>query len=150
MIKYAQTFSCDEKNVIFLTAPTVSMMKRISKIIMTNKMNKDEKTYFLIFTPRRTFLCKEALEREGVFAEVTLMNFNFDLMPLENDLLSMQLENVPRELYLDSDTSSLVSVAEAIQRIQLMYGHIPHIIGKGPAAKVISELFDAAHQNNKY
>ena len=112
------------------------MMQRIAKIINTNKMNKENKNYYIIFTPRRTVICKEALEREGVYQDINTINFNFDLIPIEEGLLSMQMDEVPRELYLEEDTSSLVFIAEAIQRMQAIYGYIPHVIGKGTSARV--------------
>mgnify|MGYP003880417885 FL=1 len=133
---FAQEVQLPEKIFIFLTSPTVFMMRRIAKIIKNNKYNKDDKSYYVICSPRRTFLAREALEREGVFADINLIDFNFDLIPIEDDLLSMQMDKIPKDLYLDLDTSSLIYVAESIQRLQLVFGRIPHIIGKGYSAKV--------------
>lgn len=100
-------------------------------------MAKQDKSYYVICSPRRTFLCKHALEEEGVYADVKLIDFNFDLIPLDNDLLSMELERAPKDLYHDLDTSSLIYIAESIQRLKLVYGGIPNVIGKGYSAKVV-------------
>ena len=51
-----------------------------------------DQTFHLIFSPRRTVLCKEALETFGVLGEVNIKDFSFDLIPLESDLLSLEMD----------------------------------------------------------
>ena len=42
-------------------------MKKIKSIITETKNNKGlEKNYYLIFWPKRSTLCKESLEKDGV------------------------------------------------------------------------------------
>lgn len=41
-------------------------------------------------TPRRSMTCRIILENSGVLSSLKLVDFNFDLLPLEKDLLSME------------------------------------------------------------
>ena len=59
------------------------------------------------------------------------------MIPIElPDILSLEIPNAARELYLELDTSSLILIGESIQRIQTVYGKIPATYGKGYSAKV--------------
>ena len=45
-------------------------------------------------------ICERVLEDEGVYGDVTLGEYHLDIMPMEDDLFSLELENSFRELYL--------------------------------------------------
>lgn len=57
-------------------------------------------TYTLILVPRRTTLCDRILEEEGVLGDLTITSYKLEFIPVEEDVLSLELENVWRELYL--------------------------------------------------
>jgi hypothetical protein len=65
--------------------------------------------------PRITELCRKVLEDEGVAGDVTLSEvslevvesclaadkqFKLELIPIEDDLLSMEMDDVARDIYL--------------------------------------------------
>ena len=58
--------------------------------------------YTLILVPRRTTLCDRILEEEGVLGDLTITSYKLEFIPLEDDLLSLEMDNVWRELYLVS------------------------------------------------
>lgn len=45
----------------------------------------------LIFSPKSNIICKDYLEKEAVLGDLNITNFNFDLIPLSNDLLSLEV-----------------------------------------------------------
>lgn len=45
----------------------------------------------LIFSPKSNIICKDYLEKEAVLGDLNITNFNFDLIPLANDLLSLEV-----------------------------------------------------------
>ena len=50
--------------------------------------------------PRRTLVCEKILEDEGVLGDLTIGEFPLHFIPLEPDLLSLELESSFEELYL--------------------------------------------------
>ena len=50
--------------------------------------------------PRATELCRKVLEDEGVAGDVTLAQYKLEFLPVENDLLSLELDDVARDIYL--------------------------------------------------
>lgn len=56
-------------------------------------MEKINNKYLLIFCPNSNILCKDYLDKQSVLGDLTITNFNFDLIPLNNDLLSLEFSN---------------------------------------------------------
>jgi len=75
------------------------------QIKQTNDTSSSSYTYTLVLVPRRTTLCDRILEEEGVLGDLTITSYNLEFIPLEDDLLSLEMDNVWRELYLVSALS---------------------------------------------
>ncbi|KAF9358695.1 hypothetical protein BGX26_001131 [Mortierella sp. AD094] len=132
----------DCKNLIYICRPQVNYMKYIAEHIHTH--TRDSRpglyTYSLFFVPRRTALCEKVLEDEGVFGEITKGEYHLDLIPLEDDLLSLEWDSTFKELYLDQDTTSIYYAAKALMRLQGIYGWFPRILGKGDYSKALCDM----------
>jgi len=136
----------ESKHLIFLTPPSIQNMNSLTAIVKNNP----SRNYYVIFSPRRTFACKEALQMSGVYGSITAFNdFNFDLIPLDYDLLSLEISNASRLLYCDLDTYVLVLVAESIHRLQLVFGRVNSFFSKGYSAKTISEIIKVSESESK-
>jgi len=96
--------------------------------------------FTLAFVPRRTMICERVLEDEGVIGEVQMVEYQLDLLALEDDVLSLALDGSYRECVLDGDRTSLHYVARAICKLQAMFGIVPDIRGKGHAAKQVADM----------
>eukprot|EP00842_Homolaphlyctis_polyrhiza_P002472 jgi/Hompol1/3225/HPOL_006412-RA len=95
--------------------------------------------FTIYFVPRRTFVCDRILEEEGVFGDITLGEYHLDIVPLEEDLLSLELDAF-RPLFLDRDTTVIHSVAHALLKLQVLYGFAPRVLGIGGMSKILSDL----------
>ena len=92
--------------------------------------------YAIFMVPRKTLICEKVLEDEGVFGDVHVSEFRMDSIPLEDDVLSLELHDTFADLYFRKDTSSLYLVAKAIMKLQKATGVIPRIVGKGEYSRV--------------
>jgi vacuolar protein sorting-associated protein 33A len=139
----------------------------------------------LYFVPRRSFVCETILKEEGVYGDLKIggrcaadgvgmvdtsitvavafvlgdAELEVDLIPLDDDLLSMEMPNVlrvrlvvlrsaasnprqlcfftcPQECYIEEDMTSLTQVAKSIMKLQRMFGVIPNVKSKGVLSKV--------------
>lgn len=59
-------------------------------------------TYTILCTPRITALCRRVLEDLGVIGDVELREYRLEWIGLEDDLLSLELENVAKDIYMVS------------------------------------------------
>lgn len=80
------------------------------------------------------------LEEHNVLGEATILEFPLSFVPLEPDVLSLELESSFRDLYLTKDPTSIFASAQALMLIQKQYGLFPRILGKGDNAKRLADL----------
>ncbi len=53
---------------------------------------------------------------------IDIKDFTFDLIPLADDLLSLELNSSFKDLYIDHDLMTCNYIAESLERIELIYG----------------------------
>mmetsp|Transcript_353 Transcript_353/g.424 ORF Transcript_353/g.424 Transcript_353/m.424 type:complete len:497 (-) Transcript_353:429-1919(-) len=127
-------------NVIYLVRPKVEYMKYIAEHIHINAKAGKYKHYSVFFVPRSTMIAERALEEEGVYGDVTVGQYNLDLIPFEDDVLSLELDNGYRECFLEGNRTCLFYVARALMKMQAIFGIIPEIKGVGEAAKLVKDM----------
>lgn len=80
------------------------------------------------------------LEEHGVLGDANIMELPLHFVPLEPDLLSLELESSFSDLSLRKDPTSIFASAKALMLLQKQYGLFPRILGKGDNAKRLSDL----------
>lgn len=55
--------------------------------------------YSLILTPRTSTLVTQILEEEGVLGEISIVPYNLQFIPLEEDVLSLEHENAFKDIW---------------------------------------------------
>ncbi|RMZ54022.1 hypothetical protein APUTEX25_002599 [Auxenochlorella protothecoides] len=89
-------------------------------------------------------LCSSPLEfawlRAGLLADVTLLPTPLSWIPLDEDLISLELPDVFREWTADGDPSSLHELASALSSLQQRFGAVARIKAKGTAAVEVAGL----------
>lgn len=82
-------------------------------------------------------MCASILEDLGVLGSVDIHEFPMALIPLEQDLLSMELgAQAYKDIFLDANYDSIYEMARALLTLQRAFGLIPRVMGKGDAARV--------------
>ncbi|KAL5005557.1 hypothetical protein ScPMuIL_019013 [Solemya velum] len=87
-------------------------------------------------------VCEAILEQEGVYGDVALAEYHLDLIPIDRDILSLELPEFFRSFYLDYDQTWLHTVATSLVRIQKMMGDFPNVYIVGRGAKMIFDLMN--------
>lgn len=64
-------------------------------------------TYTLLLVPRTSTLVTRILEEEGVLGDVTISSYNLQFIPTEEDVLSLEVENAFKEIWVVSMHCSL-------------------------------------------
>lgn len=102
--------------------------------------------FHIFWVPRRTLVSDQLLEEAGVLGDVNIVELPLSFFPLENDVLSLELDESFRDLYLSKDVTPNFLVAKALMEIQQNHGLFPRIIGKGDNAKRVSDLLSRMRQ----
>lgn len=62
--------------------------------------SKIEHDFTVLWAPRRTLVSDQILEEHGVLGEASILEFPLQFIPLDQDVLSLELEESFSDLYL--------------------------------------------------
>ena len=127
-------------NVVYMCRPRVEYMKYIADHIHCHAKEGGRKHFFIFFVPRKSMIAERILEEEGVYGDLTVGSFNLDLIPFDDDLLSLELDGSFRECFLDGDPTSLFHVARSLMKLQDYFGMFPKILGIGDSSKLVKDM----------
>mmetsp|Transcript_57643 Transcript_57643/g.158760 ORF Transcript_57643/g.158760 Transcript_57643/m.158760 type:complete len:275 (-) Transcript_57643:1173-1997(-) len=125
------------ENILFFVRPNVDQMKLVASNIMACRATRGSERFNVYFAPHKTLVCEQVLEDEGVLDCVELSEYQLNLIPLDDDLISLELDRSFRECKLDGDTSSLQAVTQSITKLQTFYGIIPNVKSIGPLGRTV-------------
>lgn len=75
-------------------------MRAIANHIHDHLANRQKKQYHIYFVPRKTMICERVLEEQGVYGNVNVGEFMLDLLPFDDDVVSLELDNGYRECFM--------------------------------------------------
>jgi hypothetical protein len=102
--------------------------------------------FSIFWVPRRTLVSEKILEEAGVLGDASISEFPLYFLPLEKDVLSLELEDSFTDLYLRKDPTPTFLLARAMMLIQQKHGLFPRITGKGDNAKKLADLLARMRQ----
>eukprot|EP01017_Pseudomicrothorax_dubius_P039277 TRINITY_DN599_c0_g4_i2.p1 TRINITY_DN599_c0_g4~~TRINITY_DN599_c0_g4_i2.p1 ORF type:complete len:514 (+),score=148.27 TRINITY_DN599_c0_g4_i2:30-1571(+) len=138
------------EEIIFLAEAQAESMKRVAKIVLNNEAYQIKKSYHLWLHPRRNVASSEILKITQIFGKFAdIKDLDFDLVPIDADLLSLERASAPRELFLDNELSVVTYIANTIARLEFIYGQIPVVFGKGDKAKAILDILNQQRETDK-
>ncbi|KAI0987494.1 hypothetical protein GJ496_003305 [Pomphorhynchus laevis] len=125
--------------VYFIRCSTNSLQQTI-KLISDNPKSLFE-TVHIICVPRIIFRAKHLIEREGLLDHVVLHSLpSWEFICLDDDLLSMEIDNFFARVFLAGDLSWISTVSSALLNIQQTFGKIPLVYTIGPKSRKVYEL----------
>lgn len=113
------------------------------------RLQRESKTgheFHIFWVPRRTLVSDKLLEELGVLGDAEIADLPLYFFPLEKDVLSLELEDSFRDLYLSKDPKSIFMLSRALMGIQQKHGLFPRITGKGDNAKRVAVLLARMRQ----
>ncbi|OAA67513.1 Sec1-like protein [Cordyceps fumosorosea ARSEF 2679] len=96
--------------------------------------------FHVCWVPRRTLVSDQIFEEAGVLGDVNVSEIPLSFFPLDKDVLSLELDDAFRDLYLHKDITPNYLIAKALMDIQHVHGLFPRIIGKGDNARKVADL----------
>lgn len=110
------------------------------QIKLVRSESKIDHDFTIIWVPRRTLVSNTVLEEHGVLGEASITEMPLHFIPLEHDLLSLELEDSFSDLVLRKDPTCVFAAAQALMLLQKQYGLFPRILGKGDNAQRLADL----------
>uniref|UniRef100_A0A452TR80 Vacuolar protein sorting-associated protein 33B n=1 Tax=Ursus maritimus TaxID=29073 RepID=A0A452TR80_URSMA len=129
------------EQLCFLVRPRIKNMRYVASLVNADKLAGRTRKYKVIFSPQKFHACEMVLEEEGVFGDVSCDEWAFSLLPLDVDLLSMELPEFFRDYFLEGDQRWINTVAQALHLLSTLYGPFPNCYGIGRCSKMSYELW---------
>ncbi|XP_073101685.1 vacuolar protein-sorting-associated protein 33 homolog isoform X1 [Elaeis guineensis] len=129
--------------VLYLVRSQMKLMKFISSHIQHDLSKGVQREYFVYFVPRRTVVCEKIFEEEKVHHMLSIGEYPFYTLPLDEDVISFELDFAYKECYVDGDMSSLWHVAKAIHKLEFSFGLIPNVRAKGKASTKVADILNS-------
>lgn len=118
----------------------------IEQIKRVQRESQTGHEFHIFWVPRRTLVSDQLLEEAGVLGDINISELPLSFFPLEDDILSLELDDSFRDLYLSKDVTPNFLLAKALMEIQQNHGLFPRIIGKGDNAKRVADLLSRMRQ----
>ncbi|KAL5711517.1 Vacuolar protein-sorting-associated protein 33 [Ranunculus cassubicifolius] len=128
--------------IVYLVRSQLELMRTISSHIHGDISKGLQREYHVYFVPRRVVDCEKIFEEEKVHDLLTIGEYPLYIIPLDEDVLSFELDHAYREFQVDGDSSSLWHIAKSIHKLESSFGVIPHVRAKGKASVRVAEILD--------
>ncbi|XP_059317526.1 vacuolar protein-sorting-associated protein 33 homolog [Lycium ferocissimum] len=138
----AEPVQTDCTKVVYLVRAQLDLMKFICSHIHNDISKGIQREYFVYFVPRRAVVCEKILEEEKVHHLLTIGEYPLYLIPLDEDVLSFELDVAYKEHLVDGDTTSLWHIAKAIHKLEFSFGLIPNVRAKGKASVRVADILN--------
>ncbi|KAL3523495.1 hypothetical protein ACH5RR_016329 [Cinchona calisaya] len=138
----AEPIQTDCTKVVYLVRSQLELMRLISSQIRDDTSKGLQREYFVYFVPRRTVVCEKILEEEKVYDLLTIGEYPLYLMPIDEDVISFELDLAYKDCLVDGDTTPLWHIAKALHKLEFTFGVIPNIRAKGKASTRVVDILN--------
>ncbi|XP_052371873.1 vacuolar protein sorting-associated protein 33B isoform X2 [Oncorhynchus keta] len=123
----------------FLIRPRIKTVKWICDVVNADKAFGRFRRYKIIFSPQKFYACENLLEEQGIFGDVTTDEWSFYLLPLDDDIISLELPEFFRDYFLEGDQRWVRIAGSALHLLHSVYGPFSKVYGIGRCSKMAYE-----------
>lgn len=133
---------------VYLVRPSLLLLKILADHVHSDHAAHPDLHVHVVVVPRVVSWVTDLLEEEGLYGALILHEFCPDFIPLDDDLLSLEMTSFFRDAFLEGDFSGCVDVARAVNTLQGLFGQIPYVLAHGRAAKAVVNTLDLLNSQN--
>lgn len=134
------------QRVFFINDDLITVKHVSDKINGEISQNNDGNSYHIILISRKLGSIVHLLEEEGIFGYVSLHSFYWELIQLDNRILSLEANNLYKNLFVEGDQSSLTRIARSIWSLQMLFGKPEVYVVQGKFSQKIEKMVELLHE----
>uniref|UniRef100_A0A8C6TTN6 VPS33B late endosome and lysosome associated n=1 Tax=Neogobius melanostomus TaxID=47308 RepID=A0A8C6TTN6_9GOBI len=127
------------EQLCFLIRPRIQTVTWICDLVNYDKALGRVRRYKIIFTPQKFFACESVLEERGVFGDVSCDQWDFNLLPVDDDIISLELPEFFTDTFLAGDQRWVRTVGSSLHLLHSLFGPFSKVYGIGRIAKMVYE-----------
>uniref|UniRef100_A0A668AE21 VPS33B late endosome and lysosome associated n=1 Tax=Myripristis murdjan TaxID=586833 RepID=A0A668AE21_9TELE len=136
-VEYKPVVSTSDQ-LCFLIRPRIQTVKWVY-VVNADKAAGKFKRYKIIFTPQKFYACETVLEEQGIFGDVSTDEWAFYLLPLDEDIINLELPEFFRDNFLEGDQRWVRTGGSALHLFHSIYGPFSKVYGIGRCSKMVYE-----------
>ena len=125
-----------EDFVLFICQP----IQEILDIIIQLSIILNYTEFNIIFIPGETYDIIDFLSDNDLDSRFNIYSFNIDLIPLDNDLITLGKEDTIKQIYLNKDITPINDFVNSFIKLEACFGKIKNRYIKGMKAKLFNDL----------
>ncbi|KAM6942942.1 vacuolar protein sorting-associated protein 33B [Xenentodon cancila] len=137
-VEYKPIVSTSDQ-LCFLIRPRIQTVRWICDVANADKAAGRFRRYKIIFTPQKFYACEAVLEEQGLYGDVTTDEWAFYLLPLDDDIISLELPEFFRDNFLAGDQRWVRTAGSALHLLHSLYGPFSKVYGIGRCSKMTYE-----------
>ena len=137
-----------EETVIFIIRPEKNIFNVIIQMHWILKSQRQNLVKNLIFIPGENHDIIEYMIENNIFNEFNIETLNFDLIPVDIDLLSLERDNCIKEIYIENNYTSISDLACALVKLETCFGKVQHRYVKGDLAQTFCTTVEEKEKEN--
>ncbi|KAJ0175332.1 hypothetical protein K1T71_009473 [Dendrolimus kikuchii] len=118
------------------------VLDQITSIISQNSSLADLNCFHIIIVPKVLCSYDSVLESRGLYGIVKLHTFSWDLMPLDEQLLSLELPFLFKQLYVEQNLSLLSSISMSLWTLFHITGRPKAIFSVGKLSGSVLDMLE--------
>ena len=127
-------------NIVFICKSNVDTLKLVVQVIEQLRGDSTGYSFYILFVPFRNYLAIQYLRDCKIYDFVSVFDLEMNLIPIDNDLLSMEHTGSFSDLYITRNYFSLKELARALLKLQVLYGPFRSIDSLGLLSRSVVDL----------
>jgi hypothetical protein len=137
-----------EEIIIFIVRPEKEIINVILQIDAVLKGYKKMVTKNMIFIPGENHDIIDYMIQTQLYNDYNIESLNFDIIPIDIDLLSLERDNCIKEIYIDNNYSSISDLACALVKLETCFGKVKNKYVKGDLAQAFCKIVEEKEIEN--
>ena len=138
----------NEQSILFIIQPDLKIFQKIVEVhFLISSLIKGIESN-IIFIPGESYNIIEYMISNDLLNRFNIYSLYINILPLDNDLLSLEKDNCFKEIYIDKDLTSISELASAFVKIESCFGKVKYKYIKGDNSKIFDTLVNEKEKEN--
>ncbi|MCQ2817851.1 MAG: Sec1 family protein [archaeon] len=132
--------------IVFVIQPIKDTVDQIMNYYYQVSSKKIVKDFAILFMPEITYEIKVFLKT--FFFDIKIYTFQNEAMPVDKDIITLNLPESFKELYSDKERNCLSVMARVLAKIEMLFGRFKYRFIKGDNSKTVNDLLENEEKIN--
>ena len=137
-----------EEIIIYIVKPDKKIFNTIIQIHLMLKAMRPDLMEYIIFIPGENYDIIDYMISNHIRGDFNIENLNFDLIPIDIDLLSLEREDCLKEIYIDNNLTSVGDLANSLVKLEMIFGKVKYKYIKGDIAQTFCSMVEEKEKEN--